>query len=106
MLLSQAYGWTLDELGRRMSSREFMTRFVHWQLEPWGPLADAWRAGIVAATVVNCTPRKRGARPVKPTDFYTDPYAQDSAREELTPEQRAFIEKRKKAREQRRHSNH
>jgi hypothetical protein len=72
-----------------------MQRFVHWQLEPWGPMADAWRAGVVAATVANCTPRKRGSKALKPGDFYIDPYASESRSDDLTPEQRAFLERKK-----------
>lgn len=87
-----------------MSAQEFMQRFVHWQIEPWGPLADAWRAGVVAATVVNCTPRKRGSRPVKPTDFYNDPYSGGGS-SDLTPEQRAFLKRKKKRGDTSRHSN-
>lgn len=88
-----------------MSSHEFMQRLVHWQLEPWGPLADAWRAGIVSATVVNCTPRRRGSQAARPTDFYRDPYVGEGGSSDLTPEQRAFLKRRKKERGTGRHRN-
>lgn len=50
-------------------------QFRAWQeyaeLEPFGPQREDYRAGVIASTVVNASPaKKRGARPVKPTDFF------------------------------------
>lgn len=37
-------------------------------VEPFGPDADAWRAGIIASTIANVN-RKKGSRPFSPQDF-------------------------------------
>lgn len=61
--------------------------------EPWGFEADAFRSGQIAATIVNTTPRGRGARVFKSEDFYHKPWSEPG--EGLTQEQIAFIRKRK-----------
>jgi hypothetical protein len=44
------------------------------------------RAGILAATIVNCTPRKKGAKPARPGDFMPD-FDAPEAREQSSEEQ-------------------
>lgn len=61
--------------------------------EPFGYEADAFRSANIAATIVNTTPRGRGAKVYKATDFYGVPWKDPG--EGLTPEQRNFINERK-----------
>lgn len=73
---------------------------MEWQaffeLEPWGCEVENWRMGQIASTMVNVTPRTRGAKAYKPTDFYNQP---DQPRSEgFTPQQREFLKRRKKTR--------
>jgi hypothetical protein len=54
----------------RMSSAEFTDWIAYANLEPFGYDIENYRAGIIASTVANVAPRKRGSRPLKPDDFY------------------------------------
>jgi hypothetical protein len=51
-----------------MSAAEFGLWMAFEQLEPFGPLADDYRAGTIAASVVNVNLRK-GAQPRVASDF-------------------------------------
>lgn len=53
-----------------MSVEELLEWMAFYRIEPFGFEIENFRAGVVAATVVNCTPRKRGAKPSVPSDFY------------------------------------
>lgn len=64
-----------------------------YEHEPWGFLAKEYRAGLIASTIVNTTPRERGAKMFKRDDWTQDPWG--GRVDDFTPEQRAFIEKRK-----------
>lgn len=64
-----------------------------YEEEPFGYEAQAFAMAQVAATVVNTTPRGRGAKAFKATDFYKVPW--QASGEGLTPEQRDFLNKRK-----------
>jgi hypothetical protein len=78
---------------------------TEWQVfyseEPFGFEADAFRSAQLAATIVNMTPRGRGARVFKATDFYHQPWKESG--EGLTHEQREFIQKRKQKRVKKQH---
>ncbi len=48
-----------------------LTRLMAYlRKEPHGYEIDNFRAGVVAATVANVAPRKKGQRPLTPKDFY------------------------------------
>jgi hypothetical protein len=64
-----------------------------YEQEPWGYEANTFPVAQLAATVVNTTPRGRGARVFKAEEFYHRPWTQSG--EGLTQEQLAFIRKRK-----------
>lgn len=51
-----------------MSSREFAEWLAFFQLEPFGPWRDDYRAGIVAATTANCAMGREG-KALGPEDF-------------------------------------
>lgn len=79
------------------------------RIEPFGFEIENWRAGMVAAAVCNELIRTRGVprgkpRPktLQPADFY--PPLRGAKRSNLTPEQQAFIDRRKRHVE-RGHSN-
>jgi hypothetical protein len=79
-----------------MTSKEFTLWSAFFALEPWGCDVDNWRMGVVASTIANVAPRGDKARVFKPQDFYLNPYAKRE--QDLTPEQRAFIARRRKRR--------
>jgi hypothetical protein len=57
---------TVDELQERMSSHEFSEWQAFARLEPFGPLTDWERTGILATQVTNVA---AGKLVVKPSDF-------------------------------------
>lgn len=62
---------TLGELGRRMSSAEFTGWMAYAELEPFGPLREDARAGVIAATAVNiATAGAKERRHFGPGDFF------------------------------------
>jgi hypothetical protein len=67
-----AYDWGMPvrELQERITSAEFTDLCAYLLVEPRGYAMENWRAGMIAATVANVAPRKKGAKPLKPQDFY------------------------------------
>lgn len=62
--------WDVDGMLSRMSNRQFLRWMAFYKLAPWGDERADYRAGTVAATIANCTPRKRGSnKKFKPQDF-------------------------------------
>lgn len=61
---------TVDELLRRISSRELTEWMIYYRLEPFGQDVDWLRAGVIASTIanVNRDPKKQ-PRPFEPADF-------------------------------------
>lgn len=60
---------TVAELGRRMSSAEFGDWIAYAEVEPFGPLHEDERAGVIAAVLANIY-RKSGHKPFGPMDFF------------------------------------
>lgn len=56
---------TVSDLRRRMTQAELVEWIAYYQIEPFGPRRDDYRAGTVAATVYNVNRTKRG----KPADW-------------------------------------
>lgn len=81
-----------------MDSDELTDWMIFYDHEPWGYLAEEHRAGLIASTVINCTPRGRGAKMFRREEWSPDRWKGEVS--EFTPEQRAFIAKRKKQRKQ------
>lgn len=51
-----------------MSARTFAEWQAYCALEPFGPQADYWRAGVIAAMIANVN-RKKNQQPFTPEDF-------------------------------------
>ncbi len=88
--LALAFGCTLQELGDRMTAREFDLWIAKYRRHPWGEQRADLRAGIIAAAVANYAGkmRKEGTPPAVPTDFmpYVDkPTAEPETDEEPDP---------------------
>lgn len=64
-----------------------------YEEEPFGYEAMAFSLAQVCATLVNITPRGRGAKVFKATDFYKVPWKESG--EGLTPDQRNYLTERK-----------
>ena len=83
--LAIALGKTVEQLGRELSSHELSEWMAYYRLEPFGEERADLRAGIIASTVVNCTPRK-SPRQYRPADFMPQ---FDRPNVEHDPEQKA-----------------
>lgn len=62
---------TVAELGERMSSGEFAAWMDYAAEEPFGPLREDERAGVIAATLANPY-REKGRKPFTPGDFFPE----------------------------------
>lgn len=51
-----------------MSARTFAEWQAYCSIEPFGPEAEYWRAGLIASMTANAN-RKKGKDPFKPEDF-------------------------------------
>jgi len=51
-----------------MSARTFAEWQAYSTIEPFGPPADFWRAGIIASMIANVN-RKKNQKPFQPEDF-------------------------------------
>jgi hypothetical protein len=58
-----------DHLLAKLTSRQVSEWWAYDTLEPFGERVDWLRMGVLAATIVNCTPRKKGSKAAKPEDF-------------------------------------
>lgn len=50
----------MKQLKSEMDSREFATWMAYYAIAPWGDVRADLRAGIVAATVANSNPYRKG----------------------------------------------
>jgi hypothetical protein len=99
--LALALGRTIEELQATMSSTEFTDWCAYMRLEPFGYEVENWRAGMIAAAVCNTLIRSTGVgskrqKLLHPSDFY--PPTKGASKSKLTPEQRRFLEKRRRDR--------
>jgi hypothetical protein len=96
--LAMQFGMTVGRLLRELDEFGGMRALLDWQaynrIEPFGYDAENWRAGMLASTIVNTTPRGPGAKAAKPSDFYP---VTDNA-DGLTDRQKKEIERRGLAR--------
>jgi hypothetical protein len=66
-ILARTFGCTVDELSRRIGSREFSEWQRFYRLDPWGPE----RLDLGAATIASTVAAGSGAK-CSPTDFMPD----------------------------------
>lgn len=59
----------MRELHASLDAHELVEWMSFDRLEPIGGTAADLRAGIIAATIANSTPRKSGSKPLAPEDF-------------------------------------
>lgn len=69
-----------------MSARTFAEWQAYCSLEPFGPYADYWRAGLIVSMIANVN-RTKNQKPFKPEDFM--PKGLLNEPNELSPEQSA-----------------
>lgn len=96
MLLHRiAYDWGIPvrTLLEQHTSAELTELFAYARKEPHGYEIENWRVGMIAATVANVTPRKKGSRPLKPNDFYPNV---KSGTPQLNEKQLRELERRRK----------
>lgn len=63
-------GKTVAELRRSMSPRELEYWMAYFKIEPFGPLQESRRFGMLAATVANTTPGIK--RHYEAADFFSE----------------------------------
>jgi hypothetical protein len=63
-------GRLLKELDDHGGVDELIEWMAYARVEPFGFDVDNYRMGAVASTVANVAPRPRGAKAMKPSDFY------------------------------------
>lgn len=71
-----------------MSARTFAEWQAYCSLEPFGPQADYWRAGVIAAMIANVN-RKKNQPAFKPEDFM--PNGMHEEPREMAAEQKAAL---------------
>lgn len=69
-----------DALAHQLSARKFAEWAAYFQLEPFGPPADFWRAGAIRSTIVNVNRTKKTQKIATAEDFMPDTFTE-------TPEQ-------------------
>jgi len=79
---------TVKELLERIDSHELTEWMAFSNLEPFGSKREDWRAGMIAAQVVNVQLRK-GQRLRKPDDFF--PEVKPPAPEQTAEEQKRLL---------------
>lgn len=52
-----------------MSAREFAEWQAYCTLEPFGPMADYWQAGLVSSVIANVNRTKKSQKAFTPEDF-------------------------------------
>lgn len=79
-----------------MTSQEFSEWCAYSRIEPFGFEMDNWRAGMIAAEVVNAVHRSiplpktaRRPKPLAPRDFY--PVVRPTSGPQLSASQAAFL---------------
>lgn len=71
-----------------MSARTFVEWQAYYSIEPFGPEAEYWRAGMIAAMIANVN-RKKNQQPFKPEDFM--PKSLQGEKKRMNAEQQAQV---------------
>lgn len=67
--LAREMGMTAMELSERMTYWEFTQHVMSYRQNPWGDARADLHAALIACTVANTVPRKKGTPPFIITDF-------------------------------------
>jgi len=91
-------GIPVREMLRRMSSTEFLQYQILYTIDPWGSARGDLQAGVVASTIANTVPRKKGSagRRWKPADFVLEFFRRRRRRQsvaDMAAMMRSFAEK-------------
>ena len=62
-----------------MSARRFAEWQAYAQVEPFGPPAAFWQAGLMAATIVNVNRTKKSQKAMRPVDFMPESFQPEAA---------------------------
>lgn len=62
--LALAWGCSIEEVGRRIGSREWQRWKLFYRLRPFGEAGADLRAGVMTAGIVNAIRRKNSAVPI------------------------------------------
>ena len=68
--LALALGMTVRQLETQIENSELMEWMAFFGLEPWGSVRDDYRAGLIAATLVNVNGGKKGGKAAEAGDFF------------------------------------
>lgn len=63
-------GMTVRQLLDSLDSAELTEWMAYFNIEPFGPVQEDYRAGVLSAIAFNSVPRERGQTPAKPEDFF------------------------------------
>lgn len=85
-------GCSISEAMDRVDSNEFTQWIAFYNKEPFGYHVENFRMGVIASTVANVAPRKRGTKALKPSDFYP---ARTQLKPQLTLRQQRELRKRR-----------
>ena len=83
---------TVRQLETQLEASELNEWMAFFNMEPWGAVREDYRAGVIAATLVNVNGGKKGGKPADATDFFKL-YTEHSSRRQ-TNEQQMNIFKR------------
>lgn len=83
-------GRTVRQLKSEIDSREFATWMAYYAIAPWGEIRADLRSGIVAATVANSNPYRRG-RNARVDEFM--PFLESRGREMTDEEMKREVER-------------
>lgn len=67
--LALRLGKTVEQLLDEISSKELTQWFAYFSIEPFDEQRGDIRSAIIAATVANVAPRKKGGKSYHPRDF-------------------------------------
>lgn len=90
-----AYDWgiPLHVFLEQHTSSQLTELLAYLRKEPHGYEIENYRSGVIAATVANVGPRRRGTKPLTPKDFYPVVGKQGI---QLSPRQMKQLEEKRK----------
>ena len=83
---------TVRQLETHIEASELQEWMAFFSIEPWGSVRDDYRAGVIAATLVNVNGGKKGKKPAQADDFF-NLYSKHSNRVQTNQQQIAILKK-------------